>query len=186
MKLKIVSLDISMSNLGAAVAEFDTDSNQLKILQCETFNPEISKSKQVRQNSKDVDRGYQLFKALYHVTKMADIVVVELPVGSQSARAMASYGQCTALIGALKMFCPTVIEVLPSEVKSIVGKKDASKKEVIAWVQTKHPEAPLSAYKNQINLTKAEHQADAIVAVHAAMKTDMFKHFLSVAHLYKG
>ena len=69
---------------------------------------------------------------------------------------------------------PTFIEVSPNEVKMIVGSKSATKKEVIQWVQSRHPEAPLERFRGVISLSKAEHQADAIVAIHAAMQTPVF------------
>lgn len=181
MKLNIVGLDISMSNLGAAVATYDTDTEQLLIQQVETFCPQVSNSKQVRQNSKDLAKAEQLFNALYNVTANAHLVCVEVPHGSQNARASVSYAMCIGVLGALRKFVEVVVEVSANEVKSIVGKKDASKKEVIAWVQQHHPEAPLDTFRGSINLSKAEHQADAVVAIHAALKTDVFKSMKTLA-----
>ena len=98
MQIKIVSLDISMSNLGIAKGVFDTETKKLSITDCLTVCPLVSDNKQVRQNSKDVVRSRQLLDALVDHTKEADMVCAEIPVGSQSARAMASYGICVALI----------------------------------------------------------------------------------------
>lgn len=181
MKLNVVGIDISMSNLGAAIGVYDTDTDQLTITQVGTFCPTVSKSKQIRQNSKDLEQSQQLFSALQKVTSTAHLICAEVPHGSQTARAMASYGICVGVLGALRCTSPTFIEVSASEVKTIVGKKDATKKEVIAWVQQHHPEAPLETFKGAINLSKAEHQADAIVAIHAAMKTDVFKSMKTLA-----
>ena len=174
MQIKIVSLDISMSNLGIAKGVFDTETKKLTITDCLTICPMVSDNKQVRQNSKDVVRSRQLLDALVDHTKEADIVCAEIPVGSQSARAMASYGICVALIAVVQKIKPTFIEVSPLEVKLIVGSKSATKKEVIEWVQSRHPEAPLERFRGVISLSKAEHQADAIVAIHAAMQTPVF------------
>lgn len=181
MKLNIVGIDISMNNLGAAIATYDTSTNKLQITQVGTFCPVVPKTKTVRQNSKDLEQAQQLFKALKKVTADAHIICAEVPHGSQSARAMASYGICVGVLGALRASSCTFIEVTAAEVKAIVGKKDATKKEVISWVKQYHPEAPLETFRGAINLSKAEHQADAIVAIHAAMKTDVFKSMKTLA-----
>lgn len=181
MKLKIVGIDISLNNLGAAIATYDTVTDDLKIQQVGTFCPSVSKSKQVRQNSKDLEQARQLSQALEKVTSGAHLICTEVPHGSQSARAMASYGVCVGVLGALRTNQCPFIEVTAGEVKQVVGKKDATKKEVITWVQQKHPEAPLETFRGVINLSKAEHQADAIVAIHAAMKTDVFKSLKTLA-----
>lgn len=180
MQIKIVSLDISMSNLGIAKGIFDTETKKLTITDCLTVCPLVSDNKQVRQNSKDVVRSRQLLDALVEHTKEADMVCAEIPVGSQTARAMASYGICVALIAVVQKIKPTFIEVSPNEVKMIVGSKSATKKEVIQWVQSHHPEAPLETFRGAISLTKAEHQADAIVAIHAAMQTPVFNSLKTV------
>ena len=180
MQIKIVSLDISMSNLGIAKGIFDTETKKLTITDCLTVCPLVSDNKQVRQNSKDVVRSRQLLDALVEHTKEADMVCAEIPVGSQTARAMASYGICVALIAVVQKIKPTFIEVSPNEVKMIVGSKSATKKEVIQWVQSRHPEAPLETFRGVISLTKAEHQADAIVAIHAAMQTPVFNSLKTV------
>lgn len=182
MKLKILSLDISMSNLGMAKAIYDTETKQLTITECMTISPVITKTKTVRQNSKDIERAKQLFDGLFNPMKDADIVCAEVPVGSQSARAMCSYGISVAILAAVAIIKPNFIEVSPLEVKLTVGSKTASKTDVIKWVVAKHPTAPLELYRGQINLSKAEHQADAIVAIHAAMKTPLFK---QIINLYK-
>ncbi len=48
-------------------------------------------------------------------------------------------------------------------------------------MQQQHPEAVLESYRGSLNVSKAEHQADAIVAIHAAMKTPIFKSMKSLA-----
>lgn len=177
MKLQIIGLDPSMSNLGIAKGTYDTDTNILIIDECITVCPLVSDNKQVRQNSKDLVRARQLLDALVEHTKYADIVCAEIPVGSQSARAMASYGICVALMAVVQKIKATFIEVSPNEVKQVVGSKQATKQDVINWVLKQHPEAPLERYRDAISVAKAEHQADAIVSIHAAMNTPAFNFF---------
>lgn len=181
MHINIVGIDISLGNLGASVCLFNPQTEQLTVQQVGTFCPTVNTSKQVRQNSKDLEQAQQLFHALSKVTEHAHVICIEVPHGSQSARSMASYGICVGVIGALKQLSKaTIIEVSAGEVKQIVGKANATKKEVIAWVQHHHPEAPLETYKGAVNLKKAEHQADSIVAIYAGMKTEVFKTFYQI------
>lgn len=181
MLIKIVGIDISLNNLGASQCLYDTEREKLTIQQVGTFCPCVSKNKQVRQNSKDLEQGLQLYQALLNVCKDAQVICVEIPHGSQSARAMASYGICIGVLSALKQNSKAVfIEVSALEVKQTVGKPNATKKEVVAWVLQQHPHAPLSTYKGEINMTKAEHQADSIVAIYAGMKTEVFKTFYQI------
>ena len=85
MSLSILGLDPSMSNLGIAWATYDVAMGKLTINAVETVSPVIIQSKQVRQNSKDLDRARQLYKALSEAVKSADLICVEVPHGSQSA-----------------------------------------------------------------------------------------------------
>lgn len=171
-KLKILGLDPSMSNLGIAWATYSPDSQSLLVDRVETVSPKPETSKQIRQNSKDLDRAKQLYDALEAAVASSDLVCVEIPVGSQSARAMASYGICVGLLASIKK---PMIQVTPAEVKAVTGIRNASKTEVIDWVLATHPYLLLATHNGKLSLAKAEHQADAVAAIHAAMNTDLFK-----------
>lgn len=172
MSLSILGLDPSMSNLGIAWATYDFATGKLTVSAVETVSPVINQSKQVRQNSKDLDRARQLYKALSEAVKSADLICVEIPHGSQSSRAMASYGMC---IGLLASISKPVIEVSARQVKAVTGNLQATKEQMIAWALEAHPDLPLSQWQGKVNVSKAEHQADAVAAIHAAMQTDLFK-----------
>lgn len=134
-----------------------------------------TKSKTVKQNQSDIQAAYTLYQGLLHAIKEADVICVEVPHGSQSSRAMVSYGVCVALIGVIQTINPNIIQVSANDVKDVVRvnkQHKPSKEDVIAWVKAKHPEAPLP------NTLAAEHICDAIVAIHAAMKTKQFKEYL--------
>lgn len=93
---------------------------------------------------------------------------------------MASYGIC---IGLLATITKPLLQVTAQEVKRVVGLPKPSKADMIAWALKTHPEAPLATYNGKINAAKAEHQADAIAAIHAAMRLDEFKLFTTKALL---
>ena len=113
-----------------------------------------------------------------------DVIFAEVPIGSQSSRAMASYGVCIGVLGALKALNYPVIQVTPNEVKvRTTGSKTASKEEMINWVLTQHPHInfPTKKYKgtDQIIYSKAEHMADAVASIYAGLDTPEFKSYLN-------
>ncbi|GAL23016.1 hypothetical protein JCM19235_1317 [Vibrio maritimus] len=107
--------------------------------------------------------------------KDVNMVVVEVPVGSQSARSMASYGIC---IGILASITKPMIQVTPTEVKmATVGSKTASKQDMIDWATSAYPDADwltVTRKGKKVITAKNEHLADSIAAVHAAILTDQF------------
>jgi Holliday junction resolvasome RuvABC endonuclease subunit len=182
-KLKFVGCDPSLRNWGLAVATFDTATQKLTVNELALTCPVLSKGKQVRQNSLDLASASQLYEGAIAAVKGADAVFVEVPVGSQSARAMASYGICVGVLGALRANGIPFFEVTPNEVKLAgAGNKTATKQDMIGWAMNKHPEANWPTYKQNgkslVSEAKAEHQADAVAAIYAGMACDSFKQML--------
>lgn len=181
--IKVVGQDPSLRNWGLAVGHLDVDTHKLEISFLTLTNPELSKGKQVRQNSNDLESAFQLYKEASEVSAGAHAVFVEVPVGSQSARAMASYGICVGVLGALRANGIPFFEVTPTEVKlASVGNKTATKQEMIQWAMKKHPEANWPIYrqhgKDMVSEAKAEHMADAIAAIYAGLSCNAFKQVL--------
>lgn len=172
-KIRIAGLDASMSNWGVCLGTVDLDDGYLVIDSVHVIQPPKLKSdKKTRQNAKDVLLSQTLYSENIRLLQDIDIICAELPVGSQSARASAGYGICMGIIGALNASLPKIIEVTPQAVKKVVGKKDATKLEVIEWVLDHHPEVNFPTYRQNgieyISAAKAEHMADATVAIYAA------------------
>lgn len=147
------------------------------------IQPELSKSKQIRQNSLDLESAKQLCKGALDAVKDVQAVFVEVPVGSQSARSMASYGICVGILGALRATGIPFFEVTPTEVKIAgAGYKNATKQEMISWAMLKHPEANWPVYKQNgatiVSEAKAEHMADATAAIYAGMSCNSFQQIL--------
>jgi Holliday junction resolvasome RuvABC endonuclease subunit len=178
--ISVCGFDPSLNNWGLAKGYFDTETMKLSITELDLINPEFSSSKTVRQNSKDMERARQLaFKAASAVGDV-QAVFVEVPVGSQSARAMASYGICVGVLGALRAQDIPFFEVTPTEVKmATVGKKTASKAEIIERAVAMHPKAnwPTITRNGETSVvaSKAEHMADAIGAIEAGIHTEQFR-----------
>lgn len=178
--IKILGCDPSFSNWGAAQGIYDARSNKLTIVGLDVIHPVVKKDKATRQSSLDLQRSKHLAKGMIDLTRWADVIAVEVPHGSQTARAMASYGVCIGILGTILNTRVPMIEVNANETRTVItGKREATKAQAIAWAMAKHPEAPwpMKTGKGITSVIegKAEHMADAIAAIYAAMETDTFK-----------
>ena len=183
--LKLVGQDPSLNNWGLAIATYCLETRQLQIDRLGLTCPVIPTGKQVRQNSKDLEVARQLYLGAVAAAEGAHAVFVEVPVGSQSARAMASYGICVGALGAMRANGIPFFEVTPTEVKiAAVGKSNATKKQMIAWAMAKHPEASWPTYKQHgkvlVSEAQAEHQADAVAAIYAGLACNPFQQSLAL------
>jgi Holliday junction resolvasome RuvABC endonuclease subunit len=185
-RLTVVGCDPSLRNWGLAIGSLELATRKLTIQQLSSVHPVLPTGKQVRQNSLDLESAVQLYKATIAAVQGAHAVFVEVPVGSQSARAMASYGICVGVLGALRASGKPFFEITPTEVKlASVGDKNATKAQMIQWATTTHPEANWPVYSrggsSLVSEAKAEHQADAVAAIHAGIKSDLFNQMLLFA-----
>lgn len=178
MQIRVLGMDPSLSNWGMASGMLNITSGVLSDVVLTLMSPEEIKSKQVRQNSKDLHRSEQLAQSAMEHARRAKIVFVECPVGSQSARAMASYGICVGILGALRAEGIQLIEVTPAEVKTaLTGSKDATKAQMIAEATRLYPSANWCMHRN-LYAQKNEHLADAIATIHAGVRTPAFKNLM--------
>jgi Holliday junction resolvasome RuvABC endonuclease subunit len=183
MLIKVAGLDPSLRNWGSSTGVYDTQTKKLIVHQLGVINPELPTGKQVRQNSLDLESAKQLCEGTLRVVQGAQAIFVEVPVGSQSARAMASYGICCGVLGALRATNIPFFEVTPSEVKmASYGTKTATKQNMIQWAMEQHPEAPWPMYKQKgvaiVSEAKAEHMADATAAIYAGLSSNLFQQML--------
>ena len=98
---------------------------------------------------------------------------------------MASYGICVGVLGALRATGIPFFEVTPNEVKMIsVGKKTATKQEMIEWAMNAHPEANWPTYNQKgkllVSEAKAEHMADATATIYAGIASNPFQQMLRI------
>lgn len=180
-RLNVVGADPSLRNWGIAAGNYDTETKVLNIPVLRVTRADVPTGKQVRQNSKDLLVAQQLYAGMEPFLAGVNVMFVEVPVGSQSARAMASYGVCVGVLGALRANDHTFIEVTPTEVKmATVGKKTASKEEMIAWALAAFPNAPWPFHHGRLNAGLAEHMADACAAIVAGLATNEFKQLAAI------
>ena len=183
--LRLCGLDPSLRNWGIAHAVYHMATGKLSLAGLDVIQPVLNKGKQVRQTSMDLDSAKQLHEAAYNAAVNADVVFVEVPIGSQSARAMASYGVCVGVLGSLQSAGIPLFTVTPTEVKmATVGSKTATKEEMINWAVANYPgsEWPIVRAKGSvtINASKAEHMADALGSIQAGIALASFKQLLSI------
>lgn len=184
--LRVLGFDPSLRNWGMAAGHYCMSTEQLEIKAVNVVCPELPTGKQVRQNSKDVVAAHQLAAAAFLNARDAQAIFIEIPVGSQSARAMASYGICVGILGSLRAQGIPFFEVTPTEVKMCsVGSKTASKNQMITWATNTHPEIVWPTYtvkgKTQITEGKAEHIADAVAAIRAGTQLPEFQRFIRLS-----
>ena len=181
--IRVVGFDPSLRSWGIAKGIFNRSDRSLQIHEVSVINPILPTGKQVRQNSLDLESAKQLCKAAMDAAKDAQAIFVEVPVGSQSARAMASYGICVGVLGALRASGIPFFEVSPTEVKVAgPGFANAKKQEMIQWAMAAHPEANWPMYKqngkDMLSEAKAEHMADATAAIYAGLSCNSFQQML--------
>lgn len=181
--IRVVGFDPSLRNWGVAAGNIDMDKGVLVLKYVAVIQPSITTGKQVRQNSLDLESAAQLAAGALAHAKGAQAIFVEVPVGSQSARAMASYGICVGVLGALRATGIPFFEVTPTEVKmAACNDKSATKAQMIEWAMKNHPEANWPTYmqngKLLVSEAKAEHMADATGAIYAGVRTNSFKQTL--------
>lgn len=187
-KIKIAGLDPSMSNFGAVRALLDINTLEVTVTDMEVVKtePEKDKAKRkvVRKNSEDLERAALLHTGAMKIAREVELAFVEVPVGSQSSRAMASYGVCLGVLAAVQEVVP-IIQLTPTEVKVAgCGIKTATKGEMIEAMIAKYPDAPwpmrMSKGVRVPIAGECEHIADALAAIEAGLKTDEFRATLAM------
>lgn len=188
MLVSLVGYDPSLRNWGVAAGNYCTDTGVLTIIKLQVLCPALTKNKQIRQNSLDLEAAQQLNTSATLLAQGAGAVFVEVPHGSQSSRAMASYGICVGVLGSLRAQGIPFFEVTASEVKKAsVGNDQASKRDMINWAIQKHPEAPWPRMKQKgvvtVSAAQAEHMADAVAAIYAGLASQPFQQMLSMLRM---
>ena len=185
--IPVVGMDPSLRNWGIAHGFYYPEGKRLQLHEVAVIQPEIPEGKQVRKNTKDIERARQLaFKAAL-AARRAQAVFVEVPVGSQSARAMASYGICVGVLGGLYAQDMPCHEITPTQVKlAVTGSKTASKADIIEAMVARYPHLnwPYQNKKGVRSLVmgKAEHMADAIGAIEAGVHSTSFQQLVKLLH----
>lgn len=183
-------MDPSLSNWGFAFGTYDLNTYQLQFTDLKLVRTNKSKHKNIRVNSDDLSRAKLLADAAFAAARMAQVVFIEVPSGSQSARGSASYGVAIGILASMRSQYQPFIEVTPLEIKlATIGQRSASKQRIIFRAVGKWPTLPWPTVKEndatRVVTSKCEHLADAIGAIEAGIKTEQFAQLIAVheAHL---
>ena len=175
MLINIISFDPSFRNWGIALATYNTEDQSLNVHNGYVIQHNPKKTKTDKQNTLDLQTASYLATHLFKEDIGNSVLIAEVPHGSQSSRAMVSYGVCIGLLGSLIQDKQSLIQVGAMDVKRIVepdrSVKEVPKEQVIQWVKDRHPEILEWLPKTK----KQEHICDAIVAIYAGMQTLKFK-----------
>lgn len=185
MIIPVLGFDPSLLNWGIASGTLDTQTKEVKIQTLDVIKPVSLPGKSLRVNSNDLYRAQQLAEATFHAAGQVPMLFVEVPVGSQSARAMASYGVCLGILASLRSQGFPFYEITPTEVKKVAtGKSTATKKEMIQWAMEKNPEAPWPTQTKKgitsVVVGTAEHMADAVGTIYAGIETQTFQQYIEL------
>jgi Holliday junction resolvasome RuvABC endonuclease subunit len=183
MKIPVLGMDPSMRNWGLAKGMLDLDSGVLDLLQISIVKGEDLEGKQIRKNSSDVHLATELCRGVLPLAQWASVVFVEVPVGSQSAYGMKSYGIVCGVLGAMRHAGIEIIQVDALDVKEcLTGNKNATKKQMIEAAVTEYPhvdwprqEKNGAKFKKGDLKKESEHCADAIATIHAGVQTPAFQ-----------
>lgn len=181
MVITVLGCDPSFRNWGLARAKLDLTTGILDDLELRLVETKPNHSKQVRQNSKDIADATFSAKNAMDWFNDATVVFVEVPVGSQSANGMKSYGIVVGILGAFSASGAQLIEVNPTENKVVLtGSKTASKEAMIEAAVNLYPDANWIRDSKGRLLNKNEHLADAIGAIHAGVQTPAFQNLMKL------
>jgi len=183
--ITVVGMDPSLNNWGLAKATYNVFSGDLHVHSIGLIQPEVTKKKTVRNNSKDLSRAVTHFSKISEYCKDATAVFVEVPYGSQTARAMASYGICIGVLGAFKAAGHPIFELTPMEVKlHFTGDKNAKKSQMIETATTQWPNLPwpTQTKKGVTSFvgSKVEHIADAVGTLQTGLTIDQFTSLITI------
>lgn len=174
--MRILACDPAMANFGMAKFDLEIASLDLTLLKLRLVQTEKATGKVVRQNSDDLRRAIDISDAFHEEVKDCDYVFAEIPSGAQSARASYGFGM---QVGILATSPAPIIQVMPSETKmAAVGKKTASKAEIITWASELYPKAEWIRVRGKPTgklVNDNEHLADACAIAHAGLLTDEFR-----------
>jgi Holliday junction resolvasome RuvABC endonuclease subunit len=180
MKIPVLGMDPSLTNWGLAEARLCLETGTLDTPQLTLVRPKKMKGKQIRNNSQDLYRSEHLAKEVIEASSRAKVIFVEIPVGSQSARSMASYGICIGILAYLRASGHQVIELTPTEVKEVfTGNQTATKQDMIGKAIELYPDAEFPLFKGEV-ANSAEHLADAIATIHAGANTPIFRNLMNI------
>lgn len=169
--IRIVGFDAALNNFGIAQAYYDTACDTLDTYRLQLVTTEAWKGpKRGSKAGDELRRARHIHSEMLRNCVGMDMCAAEVPSGSQSAKAARSLG---IVVGVLAAHPIPMIEVSQHDVKmAAVGNPRASKDQMIDWAVSLYPDLNWPIKSNGVIIKgRAEHLADAIGVLHAAIKT---------------
>ena len=160
----VLAFDPSMRNWGCVVANWSN--KKLTIIHTETISIDSFAS---AKNIQLLEIASEMYKQLSTLIEnyRPDAIISEIPHGSQSANAMKSYAFVITILGIIATLGIPFKTISAYDVKHVVGSDNPSKKQIVEWVSSKHPNVfPLSRL-GKVSVDSNQHIADAIVVIYA-------------------
>ena len=172
--IRVAGVDPALNNLGMVKGNLDLSTLKFTPTEVSLVSTKPDNSKGVYKNEDDLRRARELSTALIEFTEGVDMIFIEMPVGSQSARAMASYGISVGVCAALDEG-----QVILTSAKQgkfyLTGSYTASKASMIKHATEKYPNLGWLTNARKGISASNEHIADAIGSVLAGINTHKFK-----------
>lgn len=172
--INFISIDSSLANTGIAIGLI-SNNGDITVNKIHLHTTKKDNSKKIRASSDTIARCKSTYDFICNIIKNnpPQIIFIETPSGSQNSSAMKSYGATCQLIACLPL---EPIQVTPNEVKmASVGKKTASKTDMINWAHGLYPNINWDKNKDGTLKNKNEHMADAIAIAYAGINTSEFE-----------
>lgn len=180
-KLNILGMDPSFRNWGYVTGSYDVVNEALVLDELELMTTERGKEKNILVTEDDFNCSKLLHRKMVSKADGMNVIFSEIPSGSQSASAARKLGIVTGIMSSTNV---PLISLTPTQVKmASVGKRTASKSEMIDWAVETYPELNWLKRKSKGELVlvkKNEHLADAVAVVHAGIQSDRFKQLASM------
>ena len=187
-RLTVFGLDPGLGMTGYALAAVDPVAGTIAdVFEVGIIQTQRTKLRAVRKTSDDLRRAREHVAALRRITssRHIDIVAAEMVTITPYTYPTFSFGVMTGILAGLEQ---PIVEVLPYEVKvAATGNERAGKQEIIEWALGLPSSAPVSwpssprtnrlgiAYRGEFISKAAEHPADALAVIQAALRTEQFR-----------
>lgn len=171
-RIPVMAVDPSLRHTGVALGHVVGD--RVSVERLHLIETQATKHKQTRKNSDDLRCAREILDELARLRAEHQpvITMVEVPSGTQSARASWTLG---VMLGIIAGFPLPVIQLSPVEVKrAFAGDRSASKDTMIERATSLHPGLDWPMHRGQY-ARKAEHLADAVAILHTGAASTAYR-----------
>lgn len=185
--MRILSIDPALNNTGWCIADYVPHLNKLTMINGGLIVTEKASQKTIRRSSDDLRRATEIATELKRLSQGIDIVFAEIPNGgAQNSRAVWSLG---IVLGVLTNVAHlSLVEVTPTMTKmASVGRKDATKAEIIEWSVGMYPDLPWYKARGAKAISpRNEHMADAVAILHAGLIHEDFGRYMAILRKFSA